>query len=359
MPLSERENYLRNARFQHPEWMPVMVGISPASRHQLGRELAEVMARHPSLFPDFQKGQQDWEAVEFPAAHRAGEDFVDAWGCVWRSSIDGIEGVVTNAPLADWAALETYRPPDPLVQWDRGPADWEGARERVEEARAQGRVAAGSLPHGFLYMRLYYLRGFENLMVDIATEEPNLDRLIEVLVQHNRLLVEEWLKLGVDLINFGDDLGTQKATTISPAKFARYIAPAYKTLFDLCHKQGALVALHSDGHIMEFMDQFQRVGVDIINPQDLVNGIEALAREVKGRMCIRLDVDRQSVVPYGTRQEIMELVEEEVRVLGAPEGGLELICGIYPPTPPENVDAVCSAFEAMRTYWCNGRARGR
>ena len=61
------------------------------------------------------------------------------------------------------------------------------------------------------------------------------------------------------------------------------------------------------------------------------------------------------MVPYGTPQQIHDLIEEEVMTLGSPEGGLELICGIYPPTPPENVDAVISAFEKFRTYWFSER----
>jgi uroporphyrinogen decarboxylase len=354
--LTERENYLRNARFQGPDWIPAVVSISGASRAQLGRELEEVLVRHPTLFPNFVPGQIDYSTYDFGPAHRASEYFTDAWGCIWHSEVDGLEGVVVNAPLADWEALETFVPPDPLVQWDRGPADWEGARRQLEEARAAGRVAAGSLPHGFLFMRLYYLRGFENFMMDVATDDPRLQRLIDILLEQNMRYLRQWLELGVDVMHFGDDLGTQKATLISPAKFGRYVTPAYKTLIDAIHEAGALVALHSDGHIMEFMDEFAKAGVDIINPQDLLNGIDNLAREVKGRMCIRLDIDRQTVVPWGTRQEIYELIEEEVRKLGSPAGGLEFICGIYPPTPPENVDAVCSALEDFRTYWWDGRA---
>ena len=47
------------------------------------------------------------------------------------------------------------------------------------------------------------------------------------------------------------------------------------------------------------------------------------------------------------------LIEEGVRKLGSPKGGLELVCGIYPPTPPENVDAIACAFEEFREYWHN------
>lgn len=357
MPLSERENYLRNARFQGPEWTPMWVSISDGSWDQYRHEMEEVVRRHPSFFPNFREGWRDFDSYEFAPAHRAGQDYTDAWGCVWRSSIDGIEGVVINAPLADWAALDTYRMPDPLVQWDRGPADWERAERQVREAKANGKVASGGLPHGFIFMRLYYLRGFENFMYDVATDDPNLQRLVDMLVEQNKVMLRRWLDMDVDLVSFGDDLGTQKATLISPAKFGKYVTPAYQTLIDMIHERGALVSLHSDGYIMDFMNEFVKAGVDIINPQDLLNGIDNLAREVKGRMCIRLDVDRQSIVPFGTRREIYELIEEEVRKLGSPAGGLEFICGIYPPTPPENVDAVCTALERFRTYWWDGRGR--
>jgi hypothetical protein len=121
-----------------------------------------------------------------------------------------------------------------------------------------------------------------------------------------------------------------------------------------CREAGCHVALHSDGYIMELMDEFHDCGVTIINPQDLCNGIDDLAREVKGRFCLRLDIDRQVIVPFGTRQEIRDLIEEEVRKLGSPQGGLEMIAGIYPPTPAENVDALCEAMEEFRTYWWDG-----
>jgi len=355
--LSERENYLRNASFQGPEWIPCAVHISTASWLQWRDQMEEVCARHPLLFPGFRKGRLDYDRLDPGPAHRAGELFTDAWGCVWTTEIDGLEGQVVKSPLEDWEALDSYRPPDPLVTADRGPADWEGARRRVAEAKAQGRVAWGSLPHGFFFMRLYYLRGFDNFMVDAAREDPRLDRLCRMLIDHNLIIVNQWLQMGVDAISFGDDLGTQTASMLGPKHFRRWVRPGYEALFRPCREAGVHVMLHSDGYLMDIMDEILASGVSIINPQDLCNGIDNLAREVKGRVCIRLDIDRQRIVPFGTRTEIRELIEEEVRKLGSPQGGLELVCGIYPPTSPENVDAVCSAMEEFRTYWWDGRAR--
>ena len=357
MSFSDRDNYLRNASLTGPEWIPCGVGISGASWDQFRGEVEQVLLRHPALFPGFEQGKRDFDNCDFGPAHRAGEAFTDSWGCVWRSAVNGIEGQVEQHPLADWSELESYRAPDPMTRDERGPADWEKARRDVEQAWRAGRLTSGGVPHGFFFMRLWYLRGFGNLMLDLAGGAPQLARLIELVTEHNRRRVEEWLDIGVDKMEFGEDLGTQVASIISPAMFARYVAPVYRSLMQPCRAAGCHVALHSDGRVMELMDQFIECGVTIINPQDLCNGIDNLAREVKGRICIRLDIDRQRIVPFGTRREIRDLIEEEVRKLGSAAGGLELTVGIYPPTPPENVDALCSAMEEFRTYWWDGRGR--
>ncbi len=351
MPLTERENTLRNASMTGPEWIPIRVVISGATWNRFRGEVEDVLVRHPLLFPGFEKGRRDFDHWDPGPAYRAGERFLDAWGCVWLSAIDGIEGVVVEHPLKDWDLLESYEPPDPLMQGDREPADWEAVQRTLEATRRRGGCVKGFMPHGFLFMRLYYLRGFENCMMDFALDEPRLVKLIEKVNAHNRQRVEKWLSLGLDMMVFGDDLGTQTSSIISPDMFRKWILPGYQELMRPCREAGSLVLLHSDGYIMDLMDAFVEAGVNMINPQDLVNGIDPLAQEVKGRMCIQLDIDRQTIVPYGTPSDIRELIAEEVRKLGAKEGGLELVAGIYPPTPPENIDALLSALEEFRTYW--------
>jgi len=355
VPLTERDNYLRNATLSGGEWIPCTVVISGASWDELREEMEEVIVRHPTLFPDFVPGQRDYDNWDFGPAQRAGELFTDAWGCQWRSAIDGIEGVVINHPLSDWEALDDYEPPNPMVEGDRGPVDWVEIHQGLQAARREGKVTIGGLVHGHLFMRLAYLRGFENLMLDMATDEPRLYELIDIIVEHSLVIIDQYLEAGVDVMSLPEDLGTQQSSVMGPRMFEKWIAPAYRRLIEPCHKAGTLVHMHSDGYIMDIMDELLACGVDIINPQDLVNGIDALRDSLKGRVCIDLDIDRQKIVPYGTRQEIQNLIEEEVRKLGSPQGGLMLIVGIYPPTPPQNIDAVCDAMEQFRTYWFDGR----
>ena len=350
MALSERENYLRTASMTGGEWIPMRVRITAAEWDMWREEMEEVVLRHPTLFPSFQKGQIDFDNIAYGLGKERGE-FTDNWGCVWRNEIAGIRGVVHTHPLADWSSFDSYEPPDPMHMTDYGAVDWGARRERARQAKAEGLLTSGAVRHGFLFMRMYYLRGFENLMIDMATDDPRLPDLVEMLTEHNLQIVSEWLKMGVDVITFGEDLGMQTASFMGPELFRKWIAPSYKRLMGPCREAGSHVYLHSDGYILDIVDDILECGVTIINPQDLLHGISNLAAELKGRVCISLDVDRQSIVPFGTRQEIHDLIEEEVRTLGSPQGGLMFICGIYPPTPPENVDAVCCAFEKFRSFW--------
>lgn len=272
MPLTDRENYLRTASMTGGEWIPISVGISGASWAQWKGEMEHVVLRHPTIFSGFEAGQRDHEHMEFGPAYEEGESYTDAWGCVWENAWSGLEGQVKMHPLADDAAIAAYRPPDPMTQDERSPVDWQRRRRDIERARAEGRLTTGGVAHGFLLMRLWYLRGFDRLMLDFAAESPALPRLIELVAGYERRYVRQWLDIGVDVMSFGEDLGTQTASIISPSDFRRHIAPVYRCLMQPCRAAGTHVSLHSDGYVMELMDTFQECGVSIINPQDLCNG---------------------------------------------------------------------------------------
>ncbi|MDD2392508.1 MAG: uroporphyrinogen decarboxylase family protein [Eubacteriales bacterium] len=349
--LSERENYIRNATFNYPEWIPTQIYISDATWDYLRYDLEDVIIRHPILFPNFEKGFRNYDNYDFGPAYTKGQPFTDAWGCIWETSINGLEGVVINQPLDDWDDLDGYMFPDANMQADRYLRDWDDEQRKMRSLQKAGKPAIAYTPHGFLFLRLEYLRGFENLMIDIAVKEPKLGDLIKKITQHNKVIVDHYLNMGIDVMYFAEDLGTQASTVISPTDLKNLIFPEYKALMKPCKDKGVLVAMHSDGRIIDIIDDLINLGIDIINPQDLCNGIENLAKHVKGKACIQLDIDRQKVIPFGTQKEIHELIEEEVKTLGDIKGGLEFVVGIYPPTSPENINALFTALEKYRRFW--------
>ncbi|NLG29432.1 MAG: hypothetical protein GX557_16100 [Chloroflexi bacterium] len=334
-----RENYIRNASLQGHAWIPQTVAFSGAYWHEQREALEEIVLRHPALFPDARRGEIDYDrGIRDHQYHK-----VDAWGCEWIYPIPGLDGQVIGHPLADWDNLQTWQAPEPVVSDERLAA--------LAETRAKGELATLGLEHGFLFMRSFYLRGFDNMMLDVAAQDPRLTKLIDIIAGHWERYVQPFVRAGLDLLVAGDDLGTQTASILGPRHFGRLLLPAYRRVFVPARMFGAHVYLHHDGYVMDIIDDVILSGVSIVNPQDLVNGIDNIARAIKGRVCIEIDIDRQSVMPFGSPADVRDLVREEVLKLGSPQGGLSMICGVYPPTPLANVEALCSALEEYRTYW--------
>lgn len=211
-------------------------------------------------------------------------------------------------------------------------------------------VSAG-LRHGHCLLTATYMRGFENAIYDMVDEDPRMYRLLQMIQDFDTAFVEKILSYEeVDIVSYPEDLGAQNTSMISPKLFRKYIKPVYTAAMKPAKERGKLVHMHSDGYILNLMDDLIDCGVDIINLQDLVNGIDQIAAQVKGRVCIDLDIDRQSVVPMGTPGDIHDLIREEVEKLWSSDGGLSLTHHIEPPTPLENIDAVLSALEEYRNY---------
>jgi uroporphyrinogen decarboxylase len=114
---------------------------------------------------------------------------------------------------------------------------------------------------------------------------------------------------------------------------------------------GCVVHMHSDGDVRALAEDLLDCGVDVLNLQDLVNGIDWIREHLTGRLCVDLDVDRQQVTRFGTPAEIDALIRTEVETLGDPAGGLMLHHGLMPGLPLENVRALMDAMEAYATFY--------
>ncbi|MCD6291261.1 MAG: hypothetical protein J7M34_12215 [Anaerolineae bacterium] len=282
-----------------------------------------------------------------PAREHENES-TDAWGCRWHYPGQYLDGQVVSHPLDDWSKWRTYRSPDPADY-----TDWDRARADAAEARRKGQLVIGHIEHGFFYLRLSYLRGFENLMLDIADNRPELHELIAVITDYWAEVVRRWIEIGVDMIVFGDDLGHQNALPMRPDRWRDLILPTYRRLFAPCREHGIEVYLHTDGYIVDIIPDLIAAGVTVLNPQDLVNGLGSLKRLAWGKTTLDLDIDRQHITVFGTPAEIREHIANCIRTLGSPRGGLMLIYGAYPGTPVENIGAVIQAMQEYHTWWCD------
>jgi len=344
------ENTLRAIRFERPEYIPMTFWINPACWHHYPKDmLLELIAEHSLLLPDF--NSQNIAVPELAPWERAGMPYTDAWGCLWETTDDGITGSVTQHPLSDWDALQNYISPDPAQTNGMTTIDWSKINDKILKAKEQGKFGVGSLEHGHAFMRLSYLRGYEKFLLDMADGEKKLWQLIEMVESFSLAIVRRYLDCGAAMMRYPEDLGMQLGPMLSPEHFRKYIKPVYEHLMEPAREAGCLVHMHSDGDIRDLVNDLMVSGVDVINLQDLVNDIDWIAANLKGRLCIDLDIDRQQITRFGNPGQIEELIRREVQMLGSPEGGLMMIYGLYPGVPLENVTAIADSMERNATFY--------
>ncbi len=180
-------------------------------------------------------------------------------------------------------------------------------------------------------------------MMDVATREPRLERISKMILDYDLTMVNKWLEIGTEMMCFADDLGWQNSLPVSPADWRQYIKPGYQNRLSLCRNAGALSFLHSDGHILEIIDDLIECGLNIINPQFRANGLKNLAK-FRGKICIYLGMDRQ-LFPFATPSQLKNHFKESIDALYQPEGGLMLHVEIAPDVPLSSVETICDFLE--------------
>jgi len=94
-------------------------------------------------------------------------------------------------------------------------------------------------------------------------------------------LAESCVDAGVDMITLSDDWGSNQAMLFSPAMWRSMIAPYAARVVARIRGRGVPVNLHSDGYIMDIMDDIVSMGYTSVHPVQESSGMDP--RTVKDR----------------------------------------------------------------------------
>ncbi len=277
------------------------------------------------------------------------DTYTDEWGVTWRNAPyttrfgSGFYTETVGRPLADAAALSSYRPPDPgRPQLYEEPA-WVLRTFRDEYWIVGVTVCT-------IFETAWALRGYETLLMDFHTDPPLAEAILDIPFRYHLAAAERLTRMGVDMIWIGDDVGAQTAMLISPQLWRRFLKPRMgRFISTLKAINPALkVAYHSDGCIYPIIPDLVEVGVDILNPvQPKSMDPALLKREFGGKLCFWGSIDEQETLPFGTPESVRAEVLTRLRTLGRGGG---LIIGpthhVQLDTPMENLQAL---VEAVRT----------
>ncbi|MGQ9589725.1 MAG: uroporphyrinogen decarboxylase family protein [Planctomycetota bacterium] len=299
----------------------------------------------------------DAKVVRRERGGRVWDDFTDEFGVTWSMPEDAPNYFdITHSPLAGLSLEEIRKHPFP-----RGddPTRFEGLRERALRTRRETPYAVVSGISGVVYEICWYLRGLENLFLDMVERpevlEAIIDRTLEFWLGWFRLFLDE-AGDAVDVIMIGDDLTGQDGPLFSPRIYRSIVKPRQKALVQYIRSRTrAKIWYHSCGSIVAYIPDLIENGIDILNPvQVSARGMDPAA--LKARFGDRLSfwggaVDAQHVLPRAKPEEVRAHVRRNVEAF-KPGGGYVFanVHNIQGDVPPENVVAMFEAAREFGTY---------
>jgi uroporphyrinogen decarboxylase len=270
-------------------------------------------------------------------------DYVDEWGVGWRvvpyTTPFGI-GHYTEPkvhPLAEAAALSSYRPPDP----DRAELYTDAARA-IEGFGGEYWIVGVTVTT--IFEAAWALRGLERLMMDFVQAPELADEVLEIPFRYHLAAAERLVRMGVDMIWLGDDIGQQSGLLFSPRHWRRFLKPR---MAELCARLKAInpelkIAYHTDGCVYALIPELIEIGIDVLNPvQPAAMDPRRLKREYGRELCFWGSMDEQHTLPFGRPDEVRDEVRDRIATLGA-GGGL-----ILGPTHHVQLDTPLENFWAM------------
>jgi hypothetical protein len=240
---------------------------------------------------------------------RPGEvgSYIDGWGCRWEVLQPGVVGEVKGHPLGDdWKGLDSFKPPYKTlksVDMSKVEKSCELQREKFIEVFWEP-----AMPN--IFERMQYIRGTENLFMDLAYGDARVLKLRDMLHEYYMTQLEIWCKTPIDCVQIQDDWGSQIALLISPEMWKEYFRPVYKDFCDMAKKYQKFIEFHSDGFIMKIIPDMIELGVNAVNSQLFCMPIEELAAKYHHKICFWGEIDRQYIQVFGTPDEMRAAVRK-------------------------------------------------
>lgn len=327
--MNSRERVIKTLRHEEIDRVPRNLWTLPAIHMFRKDEYDQVMAKYPGDIggPTYSYGLGK-RCKGNPC--EVGEN-IDAWGSVWNVGEPGVIGEVKDYPLRDWSALDSYQLPWELLS--------EADLSLVNKSCAQSDQFMLANTETRPFERMQFIRGTENLLMDLAYGEKEVYQLRDMLHEFFTREMKMWADTDVDGVSFMDDWGTQKTLLISPSLWREFFKPLYKDYCDILHSKGKFVFFHSDGNIESIYPDLIEVGIDAVNSQLFCMDIEKLGEQYGDKITFWGEIDRQYVLPFGTTEDVRSAVRRVANAMKK-RTGIIAQCEWGVRDPKENIEAV-------------------
>ena len=242
--------------------------------------------------------------------------------------------------------------------WDHASDDnfWAELRERTLKLRESTDKALMITCGCNLFEWGTFLRKLDNFLMDLLTEPEEVEGLLDALMKlHLQGLERVCDSVGdiVDILRFGDDLGTTGGLFMPPDIYRELFKPRHTLLNKFVHENSQMKTfLHSCGSIYRVMPDLIEAGYDIINPVQ-TNCFEMEPEKLKAEFGKDITFwgggcDTASILNKATPEEVRKHVLERCELFSKDGGFIfNAIHNILPEVPAENIMA---CFDAVKEF---------
>ena len=223
-------------------------------------------------------------------------------------------------------------------------------RREVEAIQGAGLAAYGNL-QCTVWETSWYIRGMEDLMMDMLTEDEKATVLMDIVTDISRERAAAFARAGVDILFLGDDIGMQQSTMMSTDLYRQWLKPRLAKVIQAAReeKPDILIQYHSCGYVEPFIEDLIEAGVDILNPvQPECMSFAGLHARYGDRLSFNGVLGTQSTMPFGTPEEVRQVVFESLDIAGE-KGGL-LCCPTHEVEPDVPWENIAAYWEACKEY---------
>ena len=342
--MTSRELVTRTLEFRNSTGrVPRDLWLLPWAEQNYGAELKAILRDFPPdivQVPESVKSyakQPAWQGNAYePGTYK------DEWGVIWKIAARGhlgeVKDPIVGADDENWADLSRVHFPEELLTIDTDRID--AFCEATEQF-----VVASDLARPF--ERMHFIRGAENYFIDLALENEGMLAMLARVHDFNCRLLEVWAGTKVDALFAMDDWGTQRSLLINPDLWRKVFKPLYKDYVDIARRNGKKIFFHSDGYTLDIVEDLTGIGFDAVNLQIFAIGIGRLAR-FKGRITFWGELDRQHLLPKGSREDIETAVRSVYETLwDTGRGGAIAQCEFGPGANPANIISMFETWDML------------
>lgn len=351
--MTNRENFFSLIRRQGYERVPVEFVLCPhlqeRCREELGAEDYEAYFGFPwRRVEDLRL--QDTDTEKFLKYYKKplaeGAD-IDVWGVGHEKSPNSMHMTYMRHPLEDMETLEEIQNyPYP----DYAHADGSHQPEQVKKIKEQDLIALGDMQMT-IWECAWYMRSMEEMFCDMMDEDEIAEFLLDKVTELSMLRAVSYAKAGVDVLYLGDDIGTQNSIMMSEELYCRWIQPRLKKIIDAVKaiNPEILIFYHSCGFIEPMIPHLIEAGIDVLNPiQSECMDFEEIYHKFGDRISFHGTIGTQTVMPYGTPEEVKQAVWKNLDIVGS-KGGL-MVTPTHMLEPEVPIENILAYAEACRTY---------